>query len=201
MIDDNYFDKLLKIKTSGRDDIDADLKKFPYEPTPYSILERLANTGYINKKSVLLDYGCGKGRVSIYMTHQTRCKSIGIDYNERLLNKALDNIKNFKAKNKISFINANASDFILPNNINCCYFFNPFSIEILNDVINRIYNSYVSFNRDILLFFYYPSNKYIEYLNNKAFIKKIDEIDCSDIFFNDEKEKILIYIIKEDMKS
>ncbi len=196
MIDDNYFDKLLKIKTSGRDDIDADPLKFPYEPTPYSILERLANSGYITKKSTLLDYGCGKGRVSIYITHQTGCKSIGIDYNERLLKKALENIKDFKAKAKISFVHSNASDFILPNNVNCCYFFNPFSVEILNDVINRIYESFTSFNRNIFLFFYYPSNKYINYLNEKSFIEKVDEIDCSDIFKNDEKEKILIFAIK-----
>ena len=123
MINDNYFDKLLKIKTCGRDDIDSDLVKFPYEPTPYSILERLANTGYITKKSTLIDYGCGKGRVSIYMTHQTGCKSIGIDFNDRLLNRALDNILNFKARNKISFINADASKYILPDTVNSCYFF------------------------------------------------------------------------------
>lgn len=196
MINDNYFDKLLKIKTCGRDDIDSDLVKFPYEPTPYCILERLANTGYITKKSTLIDYGCGKGRVSIYMTHQTGCKSIGIDFNDRLLNRALDNILNFKAKNKISFINADASKYILPDTVNSCYFFNPFCGEVLSDVIKQIYESYNRVNRDILLFFYYPSIKYINYLNKQANIELIDEIDCSDIFKNDPNEKILIYIIK-----
>ena len=66
------WDKLLKIKTTGRDDSRSDQYRYPYEPTPYSVLERLANSGYIRKKNVLLDYGCGKGRVDLFMTYQTR---------------------------------------------------------------------------------------------------------------------------------
>ena len=37
------WDKLLKIKTTGRDDSHSDQYHFPYEPTPYCVLERLAN--------------------------------------------------------------------------------------------------------------------------------------------------------------
>ena len=36
------WDKLLKIKTSGRDDSHSDQFHYPYEPTPYCVLERLA---------------------------------------------------------------------------------------------------------------------------------------------------------------
>ena len=57
MVDNEIqWDKLLKIKTTGRDDTNADQYRFPYEPTPYSVLERLANSGYIRKKNVLIDY-------------------------------------------------------------------------------------------------------------------------------------------------
>lgn len=62
-IRENKWDKLLKIHTMGRDDSNADQYHYPYEPTPYSVLERLANTGIIRKNNTLLDYGCGKGRV------------------------------------------------------------------------------------------------------------------------------------------
>ncbi len=54
------WDKLLHIRTMGRDDTHADQYRYPYEPTPYSVLERLANAGYIRKGNILLDYGCGK---------------------------------------------------------------------------------------------------------------------------------------------
>lgn len=35
------WDRLLRIKTAGRDDSSADQYRYPYEPTPYSVLERL----------------------------------------------------------------------------------------------------------------------------------------------------------------
>ena len=39
------YDKLLKIKTTGRDDSRSDQYCYPYEPTPYCVLERLAYCG------------------------------------------------------------------------------------------------------------------------------------------------------------
>lgn len=62
----NHWDDLLNIRTSGRDDTIANQLNYPYEPTPYRVLERLAKSEYIGKKNVLLDYGCGKGRVDFY---------------------------------------------------------------------------------------------------------------------------------------
>ena len=38
-IRENKWDKLLKIHTMGRDDSNADQYHYPYEPTPYSVLE------------------------------------------------------------------------------------------------------------------------------------------------------------------
>ena len=54
----------------GRDDSNAGQYYYPYEPTPYSVLERLANTGIIRKGNTLLDYGCGKGRVDFFLAYQ-----------------------------------------------------------------------------------------------------------------------------------
>lgn len=51
------WDSFLQIRTMGRDDSNADQYRFPYKPTPYSVLERLANTGLIRKDNALLDYG------------------------------------------------------------------------------------------------------------------------------------------------
>ena len=38
----NDWDKKLNIHTAGRDDSHADAYHHPYEPTPYEVLERLA---------------------------------------------------------------------------------------------------------------------------------------------------------------
>ena len=72
------WDNLLGIKTTGRDDSISDLTRFPYEPTDYHVLEQAASTGLIGKKNTLLDYGCGKGRVSFFLSSQTKCRSIGM---------------------------------------------------------------------------------------------------------------------------
>ena len=44
---ETQWDKLLKIKTTGRDDSRSDQYRYPYEPTQYCVLERLANNGLI----------------------------------------------------------------------------------------------------------------------------------------------------------
>lgn len=64
------WDKFLKIKTTGRDDSHSDQYRYPYEPTSYTVLERLANSGLIRKNNILIDYGTGKGRVCFYLSYQ-----------------------------------------------------------------------------------------------------------------------------------
>lgn len=188
------WDKLLKIKTTGRDNSHSDQYCYPYEPTPYSVLERLANQEFIGKKNVLLDYGTGKGRVCFYLSYQCRCQSIGIEYDERIYAAAEENRKNAVSGEKTAFVNANAQNYVLPANVDRCFFFNPFSIEILKKVLARIYESYYDHPREILLFFYYPSDDYVGYLMTQEQLMFSDEIDCMDLFEgNNPRERILIF--------
>lgn len=76
-MDEQEWEHILQIKTAGRDDSHSDGEHHPYEPTDYAVLERLANSGYIGKKDILIDYGSGKGRVSFFLAYQTRCQAIG----------------------------------------------------------------------------------------------------------------------------
>lgn len=116
---ESKWDKLLRIKTSGRDDSRADQYRYPYEPTPYSVLESLANAEYIGKKNTIVDYGCGKGRVM---------------------------------------------------------------------------ESYYEEPREMLLFFYYPSDEYISYLMTVDELAFLDEIDCRDLFDGENpRERIVIF--------
>lgn len=134
---ESRWDKLLNIRTMGRDDTHADQYRYPYEPTPYSVLERLANAGYIRKGNILLDYGCGKGRVDFFLSYQTRCKSIGIEYDERIYEKAAENKKDAVSSGRVEIELANAEEFAVPETADCMYFFNPFSVEILRKVMAR----------------------------------------------------------------
>ena len=197
MIDnENKWDKLLQIKTTGRDDSNSDQYRYPYEPTPYSVLERLANSGWIRKRDVVIDYGCGKGRVDFFLSYQTKAGTIGIEYDERIFKSALENQKNTVTRTKTEFVLARAEEYSVPLEANRFYFFNPFSVEILRKVMARIFESYYENPRELFLFFYYPSEEYISYLMTVDGLEFNDEIDCSDLFdCNDLRERIMIFSI------
>ena len=188
------WDKLLQIRTTGRDDSHADQYRYPYEPTPYPVLERLANSGYIRKGNTLLDYGCGKGRVEFFLSWQTRCRSIGIEYDERIYEKAVENQNMSSASGRVTFQAVDAGEFPVPESVDRIYFFNPFSLEILQKVISRIRDSYYEAPREILLFFYYPSDEYISFLMTVNELTFYDEIDCVDLYDGkDSRERIVIF--------
>ena len=195
---ENTWDKLLQIKTTGRDDSKAGQDCYPYEATPYPVLERLANDGLIRKKDVVLDYGCGKGRVDFFLSYQTKAKAIGIEYDERLYQSALENQKTAASRAKTAFAAARAETYAVPEEVNRCYFFNPFSVEILRRVLARMVESYHANPREMLLFFYYPSEAYLSCLREMEELEFYDEIDCRDLFPGDDpRERIVVYKMGE----
>ncbi|NLK76051.1 MAG: SAM-dependent methyltransferase [Clostridiales bacterium] len=195
---EKLWDDLLKIKTTGRDDSRSDQYRYPYEPTPYLVLERLANSGLVRKNDVILDYGCGKGRVDFFLSYQIRAKTIGIEYDDRIYAAAVDNEKTASSANFVSFLLQNAEEYEVPLEVNIIYFFNPFSIEILQKVMARITSSYYLKPRRMLLFFYYPSDEYISYLMTVDELEFMDEIDCRDLFDKeDPRERITVFQIGE----
>lgn len=186
------WDTSLQIQTAGRDDTGADQYHHPYEPTPYSVLERLADSGLIGTDDVVLDYGCGKGRVGFFLANQTKARTIGIEYDSRIYERALENQKT--ARSKAAFVLTRAEEYEVPMEVNRCYFFNPFSAEILQKVMARIIESYYDHPREIFLFFYYPSDEYIAHLMTVDELDFYDEIECDDLFEGqDSRERIMIF--------
>ena len=186
------WDAFLRIRTCGRDALGADEYHHPYEPTPYSVLERLADSGLIGKEDAVLDYGCGKGRVGFFLSCRTGAKTIGIEYDERIYESALENQKTAKAK--ADFVLTRAEEYKVPAEVNRCYFFNPFSVEILHKVMARILESWYEDPRGVFLFFYYPADEYISCLMTVDELEFFDEIECDDLFEgNDPRERIMIF--------
>ena len=191
---EDKWDRLLQIWTTGRDDTGADQYRYPYEPTPYPVLERLANSGYTRKGNTLLDYGCGKGRVDFFLSWQLRCRTIGVEYDERIYDKAVENQKTAVSAGRTTFKLTDAEHFAVPESVDRIYFFNPFSLELLRKVFGRILESWYGAPRKILFFFYYPSDEYISYLMTVDELDFLDEIDCRDLFPGDDpRERIVIF--------
>ena len=190
---ENTWDKRLQINTIGRDDFNADEYRYPYEPTPYCVLERLAESGLICEDDVVLDYGCGKGRVDFFLSDQTKAKTIGIEYDERIYQDAMKNRETASSK-AAEFVLERAEAYEVPPEVNRCYFFNPFSVEILRKVMARLLESYYENPREVFLFFYYPSDEYIAYLMTVDELEFYDEIMCDDLFEgNDPRERVMIF--------
>lgn len=188
-------DKILRIKTSGRDDSHANTYNYPYEPTPYEVLERVARSGYIGKKNTLIDYGCGKGRVSFYFANQCKCHTVGIEYDERLYEKAVANEESFVTKNRTAFLLMKAQDYKVGLEADRFFFFNPFSETVLRSVMHNIVDSYYENPRQMYFFFYYPSDEYISYLMTVPELEFFDEIDCADLFDeNNRRERVIIFL-------
>lgn len=188
---ENTWDERLRIQTVGRDDSGADLYHHPYEPTPYCVLERLADSGFFGEGDTVLDYGCGKGRVGFFLSYRTNASAIGIEYDAQIYGSALENQKTATAK--ADFVLAQGERYAVPKEVNRCYFFNPFSPEILRKVMARILKSYYEDPREIFLFFYYPSDEYIAYLMTVDELEFYDEIECDDLFPGDSRERIMIF--------
>ena len=187
------WDKLLQIRTVGRDELMADQYHHPYEPTPYCVLERLAQSGFFREGDEVLDYGCGKGRVGFFLSYRTKAQVTGIEYDERIYRSALENQASTISRCKPRFVLSRAEEYPLPPQVNRCYFFNPFSVEILQKVMARILESYYADPREIFLFFYYPADEYIAYLMTLQELEFYDEIECDDLFEGDQRERIMIF--------
>ena len=132
------------------------------------------------------------------MSGQTNAAAIGIEYDERIYRDAVENRKTAVFGGRTEFVLARAETYEVPAEVDRCYFFNPFSVEILHKVMARIIESYYDAPREILLFFYYPSEEYVSYLMTVDELDFYDEIPCGDLFGgNDQRECVLIFSLPD----
>ena len=171
-----YYDKLMGIKTGG--DQKGFHKSFHYhryEPTPYSALEELFTHYQVSRKDRIIDFGCGKGRLNFFIHYHFHATVIGIEMNRDFYQEAIENRKKYQKmthsiNDDIFFHCCLAEEYQIDSLDNRFYFFNPFSIQIFMKTINNILLSVETFQRNIELILYYPSEDYIYYLENYTYI-------------------------------
>ena len=185
------WDKRLHIRTIGRED-EANPHYSPYEPTPYSVLERLADRGYVKRHGHLLDYGCGKGRVAFFMASMVGCRVTGIDHSQKLIDIAKENRRASRLGDRVSLYCTLAEQYEVGNE-NTFFFFNPFSEKVFEGVLRRLVQRGTG-----TLICYYPSEAYITWLNLTPEAEHVDTIDCRDLFNGkDERERIEVFHLRE----
>ena len=192
------WDEKLNIETEGLDDRLADWHHFRYEPTPYEVLERLLDSGMIDEHNHVMDMGCGKGRVSFFLSQTIGCRTTGIDFDSNMIDHANQNKEKFMRKELVQFVFCKAEEAELTD-ADCFHFFNPFSEKILRSVLGNIIYSYYEHPRKIKLFFYYPSHDVLAYLMSVQEMIFLDEIDCEDLYEEkDDRERIIIFETIDD---
>lgn len=191
-------DKRLGIKTTGREDV-ASAHYAPYEPTPYPVLERLAQSGWLGREHRLLDYGCGKGRVVFYLAAAVGCQATGIDQSPRLIREALENRQACRAGGRVRLACCLAEQYPIGDE-NAFFFFNPFSSTVFEAVLRRLRQSWYANPRQMLLLCYYPSPEYIQCLEGCPEIQRLGSIDCSDLFRRNPRERIEVYALPEPIR-
>lgn len=194
-----YWEKKLNIATGAGEYDHEDSHHARYQPTDYAVLERMAASGYICGKDTVVDYGCGKGRVGFFLNYVLGCSTVGVEYDEAVYQAACANLVSYAGRGKrdagVSFVCTPAERYAVQD-ANAFYFFNPFSLRILQAVVSRILESYYIRPRPMQLFFYYLLDDHLTWLMTQSELSFAAEIDCRDLYHNaDPKEKILVFTI------
>ena len=195
----SHYERLFNIKTTGEQQGFYESHHYNrYEATSYFALETLFKEYTLSSNDCIVDFGCGKGRLSFYINYYYNCKITGIEMNNNYFDICINNKKNYlknynKEKNKIEFLNIFAEEYEISSTDNKFYFFNPFSVQLFMKVINNILISLEKSPRDIDLILYYPSDEYIYYLENYTGFLLYKEIELPNLSINDKRQKFSIY--------
>jgi len=121
-----------------------------------------------DQNSVLLDCGCGKGRV-LFVAVECGVKHCrGVELSNKLCVIAKNNVKRFKCRRsnfQLEIIETNAMDYKLRDDENIIFFFNPFDEYIMEKVMKNIKISLETNSRAITIVYISPKchNLLLEY--------------------------------------
>lgn len=190
MTDEELSIQTEEIQTNGKDTYYC----HRYEPTPYAVLDELFSIFTPAPEDVLVDYGCGLGRLNFYIEKLYSLCSTGVEYSSAYYTGALENLQSYNGKkDNIRFVHCRAEDYIVSPEETIFYFFNPFSIEIFRSVVNRILHSWQETPRSITLILYYPEDDCIFYLEQHTAFERLDEIAASEAIREDRRERFSLY--------
>lgn len=191
-------DQFLHIQTTEIKDLPLFSNYYPYEPTPYDVLDLCFDNIELAQDDCFVDFGCGKGRVVFYVNHRYHIDTLGIEINKNYIQDAYQNkmqyVKNHHlAERSVNFLNAKAEQYKIQPTDNIFFFFNPFSVQIFRKVIYNILKSQQGNSRKIYVILYYPSFEYIQYLKSETKFKVIKDVLVPNQFAYNTHERIMIF--------
>jgi SAM-dependent methyltransferase len=133
-----------------------------YEPTKVVLLERLFShiKPILPPDSVLVDFGCGKGRVLLMASEFGFREARGVEYAHDLCDIAISNCSSYKrttaAATNFRIVEGDACDYEINTDENCFFFFDPFGQAIMRKVLDNIRKSLEVKPRKVLIIYHNP---------------------------------------------
>jgi SAM-dependent methyltransferase len=133
---------------------------YSYQPTMAIPFYRLMDKVPLPADPVLVDFGCGKGRVLMLAAIKGIRKSAGIEFSGELCNVARKNIAilqdHIDHRIDVTIIESDVTRYEIEDNQNVFFLANPFDDVILNSVANNILKSLDKNQRTIIIIYYNP---------------------------------------------
>ncbi|MGG0657189.1 methyltransferase [Rummeliibacillus pycnus] len=202
-MNDQQYDQFLHIHTTeNKPKFPRLAHYYPYEPTPYDVLDLCFDKIELEKNDGFVDFGSGKGRVTFYVNYRFHISTVGIEMNENYVQEALQNKVQYSMEHNLQnesvrFLNAKAEQYKVQPTDNIFFFFNPFSIQIFRKVVNNILKSYQKNPRKMYVMLYYPSFEYIQFLRNETHFEVVRDVLVSNDSTYNMHERVIILEYKE----
>jgi SAM-dependent methyltransferase len=109
-----------------------------YEATDeHELVAALEFLGEDLRGFTFIDLGCGKGRTLLVAARMGFAQVIGVEFARELAEIATGNLHRLQAANA-SVLHADAADFVFPHGNLVLYLYNPFSEQVLQQVMSRL---------------------------------------------------------------
>ena len=167
-----------------------------YEPSSYSALVSLFDEIQLNPQDIVVDFGCGLGRVLFYCNQRFWCRVKGIEIDEEVYERVLDNKAYYSNRfmdrePEIEIILGKAEEYKIQPEENIFYFFNPFSERIFEKILYNIKVSLSEAPRNIKIILYYTQEEYRELLKENHYV--MDKLIRLPEYQYDCYEKVYVY--------
>ncbi len=79
----------------------------PYVPSPNEVVETMLKLAEVKSSDVVIDLGCGDGRIVVMAAQKFGARGIGYDLNPERIKEANENAAQAKVQDKVKFIEKN----------------------------------------------------------------------------------------------
>ena len=141
-----YWERKLGVSTGGRisrERLGYGQDQSFYAPTAYGNIRRILRALDIRPggRQVMVDVGCGKGRVLVMAARLPFTRLVGVERSPELGEQARRNAakaRDHGARAPIQIVTADAAAYVVPDDATIVYFASPFSGHVLDSVLAQV---------------------------------------------------------------